>query len=516
MVSLIDAARSHVQKICQAGDDCVAVLASPSRYDVNKLIHIFDTVRGDDVRLLIMSQLEFIVKSWSQADLDPYVEGTRNVLAKGLHDKSEPVRVKARDILSLLRDTRYKYLLWICVTSPLGSRCDILFITKDRDPIYYENESENPSAVDFAHAQAALAAAEAATEEVPEEAEMTPAPVVAPVEVAPVVVVAPVVAAPPAAAPAAAVTDEPVSVNHVLRVFLAHRFKKQLSEIDDNVTIHGLAAGKSAAQNEVVGELEKEFGGGVDRVPELPVSILATSFKSYKQFSPVFTTLTTDFVRKQLPGGFNISQVKSYLSSEFGLGAGRTDSVLMHSLLFPRVVRLADKTVVAILGDKAWFTLAANQTLAAGASYKFDLKSSCVYADGHSTLASFDIQGSVYGGPNFDHLVGAVAINATGVPKDPVASYLDRVAPIATEGAKTQCNLLATPVTIEIPVFDGEYVRASRDLNPIHRCAYSAAFANLPNGQPIMLGMWTATKVRNLMMDVMRDPVYSFQSSRQV
>ncbi|CAK4746407.1 unnamed protein product [Aphanomyces euteiches] len=103
MVSLIDAARSHVQKICQAGDDCVAVLASPSRYDVNKLIHTFDKVRGDDVRLLIMSQLELIVKTWSQADLEPYVEGVKNVLAKGLQDKSETVREKARDILSLLR-----------------------------------------------------------------------------------------------------------------------------------------------------------------------------------------------------------------------------------------------------------------------------------------------------------------------------------------------------------------------------------------------------------------------------
>ncbi|CAK4877460.1 unnamed protein product [Aphanomyces euteiches] len=46
MLSLVDAARSHIQKICQAGDDCMAVLASPSRYDVNKLIHTFDTVRG--------------------------------------------------------------------------------------------------------------------------------------------------------------------------------------------------------------------------------------------------------------------------------------------------------------------------------------------------------------------------------------------------------------------------------------------------------------------------------------
>ncbi|KAH9110391.1 hypothetical protein LEN26_008718 [Aphanomyces euteiches] len=55
-----------------------------------------------------MSQLEFNVKSWSQADLDPYVEGIKNIFPKGLDVKSESVRVKARDILSLLRDMRPK------------------------------------------------------------------------------------------------------------------------------------------------------------------------------------------------------------------------------------------------------------------------------------------------------------------------------------------------------------------------------------------------------------------------
>ncbi|KAH9119545.1 hypothetical protein AeMF1_007821, partial [Aphanomyces euteiches] len=59
-------------------------------------------MRVDDVRLLIMSQLELILKSWSQADLDPYLEGIKNVLAKGLDDKSESVREKARDTLCLL------------------------------------------------------------------------------------------------------------------------------------------------------------------------------------------------------------------------------------------------------------------------------------------------------------------------------------------------------------------------------------------------------------------------------
>ncbi|KAH9118736.1 hypothetical protein AeMF1_000922 [Aphanomyces euteiches] len=94
MVSLIDAARSHVKKICQAGDDCVAVLASPSRYDLNKLIHAFDKVRGGTFANILLYHL-----TGTHED-DPYL---KNVLAKGLDDKSESVREKARDTLSLLR-----------------------------------------------------------------------------------------------------------------------------------------------------------------------------------------------------------------------------------------------------------------------------------------------------------------------------------------------------------------------------------------------------------------------------
>jgi len=235
-----------------------------------------------------------------------------------------------------------------------SSKCDILYIVKNRDEIYYESESENPSAVEFANIEAAkLAAAEAASREVEiNEEEEAPVEVVVPVVAAPVVA-APVVAAisvPSASSPAQSVQDEPVNTSHVLKVFLAYRFKKSLSEIDDNATIHGLAAGKSAAQNEVVGEIEKEFGGGVDRLPELNISALSAALGGkYKQLGAVFSALTTDFVRKQMPGGFNISNVKGYLSSEYGLGQGRIESVLMHSLLFQPSARHANEAAA-----KSW------------------------------------------------------------------------------------------------------------------------------------------------------------------
>ncbi|KAF0719350.1 hypothetical protein As57867_001093, partial [Aphanomyces stellatus] len=195
------------------------------------------------------------------------------------------------------------------------------------------------------------------------------------------------------------------------------------------------------------------------------------------------------------------------VESEFLIRGHFTD----HEYTFEKsesshVVTLADKAAVAILADKPWFTLATTARLAVGATLKFDLKTSYQFADGFATLRGFDVQGAVYGGRNFGTLVGTVAIAQSGVAKDPVAAYLDRVGAAPTPASSTSpCNLLATPLTIDIPVFAGNYARASRDLNAIHRCAYAAAFANLPNATPIMHGMWTATKVRNLMMDVLAD-----------
>ncbi|KAF0719408.1 hypothetical protein As57867_001060, partial [Aphanomyces stellatus] len=151
--------------------------------------------------------------------------------------------------------------------------------------------------------------------------------------------------------PLQVILDQPVSANHVLRVYLASRFKKTLSEMDDNVTIHTLTAGKSATQNEVVGALEKEFGTHLENVGEMPISVLAATFNAYHKLGDVFRTLVNDFVRKHMPGGFNISQVKSYLATEYGLGAGRTDSVLVHSLLFPPSSRHASDAVAKLWID---------------------------------------------------------------------------------------------------------------------------------------------------------------------
>ncbi|KAG2789199.1 Fatty acid synthase subunit beta [Phytophthora cactorum] len=218
---------------------------------------------------------------------------------------------------------------------------EILWYQRDREVVHFEEETSNISASEYARglaaeaaAEAAAAAAKAAAESAPKAEEAPAAPAPAPVVAASgqQVQAAPVPAPVASAAPAAA--DAPVAALHVLRVLLAVRLNKELAEIKEDTDVKTLCAGKSAVQNEILGDLEKEFGGGVpEGAGEVPLKELASKFSGYNTLGKVTNGLINKLVASKMPGGFTMSSIKEYLSSEKGLGAGRMESVLAHSLL---------------------------------------------------------------------------------------------------------------------------------------------------------------------------------------
>ncbi|KAG3101268.1 Fatty acid synthase subunit beta [Phytophthora idaei] len=168
---------------------------------------------------------------------------------------------------------------------------EILWYQRDREAVHFEEELANISALDS-----------------------SPTDAVTPV--------------------ATAIEDAPVSALHVLRVLLAVRLNKNLSEIQENTDVKTLCAGKSAVQNEIIGDLEKEFGGCVPQdAGEIPLNELVSKFSGYKTLGKVTIGLINKLVASKMPGGFTMSSIKEYLSSEKGLGAGRMESVLVHALL---------------------------------------------------------------------------------------------------------------------------------------------------------------------------------------
>ena len=149
---------------------------------------------------------------------------------------------------------------------------------------------------------------------------------------APVAVVqAPVATAPTPAAAAASIEDAPVKSLEILTVIIAQKLKKPANEVPLSKSIKDLVGGKSTLQNEILGDLGQEFSSAPEKGEELPLEELgATLGVGFSGSLGKYTTgLVSRLIGGKMPGGFNLSAIKSYLSKSWGLGPQRADGVLL-------------------------------------------------------------------------------------------------------------------------------------------------------------------------------------------
>ncbi|KAF1352372.1 fatty acid synthase subunit alpha [Delphinella strobiligena] len=211
----------------------------------------------------------------------------------------------------------------------------ILCYNKDAKDIYYDVEPE-------------------------EEEAAAPAPSSAPAPAAPAAGAAPVAAAappPPSAGPAAQVPDAPVGAVDILRALIAQKLKKALQDIPLSKAIKDLVGGKSTLQNEILGDLGKEFGSTPEKPEDTPLDELGAAMQATfnGQLGKQSSSLIARMVSSKMPGGFNITAVRKYLETRWGLGPGRQDGVLLLALTAEPAARLGSEN-----DAKAWLDQTAN------------------------------------------------------------------------------------------------------------------------------------------------------------
>lgn len=138
-------------------------------------------------------------------------------------------------------------------------------------------------------------------------------------------------------------SDVPVTATEVIHVVIAQKLKKSVDEVPLSKAIKDLVGGKSTLQNEILGDLQKEFGNNVpEKSEETPLEELGASLDG--SFSGALgkhtSTLVAKMISSKMPGGFTLSNAKSHLSSTWGLGPGRTDGVLLMGLTMEPAARL--------------------------------------------------------------------------------------------------------------------------------------------------------------------------------
>ena len=208
----------------------------------------------------------------------------------------------------------------------LSNRRQTLCISKDSKEIYYELESA------------------------PEESIEVAAPIA--IKSAPVVV-API-ATPIASSKTSAVdvSDVPVTAAEVILAIIAQKLKKPINEVSSTSSIKDLVSGKSTLQNEILGDLQKEFNNAVpEKAEELSLKDVSAALDGIfpGTLGKHTSTLIAKLISAKMPGGFTLNSSKTYLNTTYGLGAGRVEGALLVAITMEPVTRISAES-----DAKAW------------------------------------------------------------------------------------------------------------------------------------------------------------------
>ncbi|KAJ2807283.1 fatty acid synthase alpha subunit Lsd1, partial [Coemansia helicoidea] len=229
-----------------------------------------------------------------------------------------------------------------------GRSVALLHFERDQDELYYRNIVDEPEP---AAPEAPQAVEPAPVEKLPvEQQQQQPA----------------TQAAAPVAGAGEQIADVPLQAVDVVHAIVAYKMQRPLAAIPAQQTIKALVGGKSTLQNEIVGDLQKEFGNKLpDKSEDAPLQDLGAAIGSCGGLGKCTQPLVARLFSSKMPGGFSLSAARAALQSAYGLGPQRQDALLLVALTMEPAARLASEA-----DARAWLNDVAKAYAArAGISY---------------------------------------------------------------------------------------------------------------------------------------------------
>ncbi|KAI1116768.1 hypothetical protein F5Y14DRAFT_405120 [Nemania sp. NC0429] len=152
-------------------------------------------------------------------------------------------------------------------------------------------------------------------------------------EPSPIAVSLPPVVAPPPQQPRRTVNivDAPPSAAEVVLAITAFRLRIPTGSIDTTRSVKILAKGRSALQNEIVGNLAAEFGQLPDAAEDVPLIELSQELQ--RNYGGKFGKFLNEWLAKKveakLAPALTVSKIRAHLSKTFGLQDGRQNSFFL-------------------------------------------------------------------------------------------------------------------------------------------------------------------------------------------
>ncbi|KAJ2140420.1 fatty acid synthase alpha subunit Lsd1, partial [Coemansia sp. RSA 678] len=139
----------------------------------------------------------------------------------------------------------------------------------------------------------------------------------------------------------APINDTPLQAIDTICAIIAFKIKQPLSSISTMQSIKAIASGKSILQNEILGDLHKEFASKVpDKAEDMPLNELGATVGTSSGLGKCTQPLVTRMLSSKMPGSFSATQVRSHLQTVYGLGQQRQDALLLMALTMEPPARL--------------------------------------------------------------------------------------------------------------------------------------------------------------------------------
>ncbi|KAF7712320.1 PKS/NRPS-like protein biosynthetic cluster [Penicillium ucsense] len=176
-------------------------------------------------------------------------------------------------------------------------------------------------------------------------------------------------APPPATAAEAliqpSIPDAPASAQEIVLAIISLKLDRALGADELRKSVKQLCGGRSTMQNEIIGDLEGEFGSLPEDAEGNEIQTLCDRLQASPAFSGQLRRTTTAMVSKmvslKMPASFRTAQIRGYLERRWALGSGRQDTILLSAGSKPPAQRLAspaeaqsflDDIVVPYLNEK--------------------------------------------------------------------------------------------------------------------------------------------------------------------
>ena len=154
--------------------------------------------------------------------------------------------------------------------------------------------------------------------------------------------------APPIPQTIVQIPDAPATAKEVVLAIIASKLQKAIDSLPTDRTIKQLAGGRSTLENEIVGDIGAEIGRLPERLEEMELDALFAEIQASPSFTGQLKKVTNGLIQRlfsvKMLGSFNLGKARSYMSEQWGLPAGRQDSVLLRAAASQPATRLASES----------------------------------------------------------------------------------------------------------------------------------------------------------------------------